>query len=431
MFDINDYGVGLAYSSYAAMFAVCLLVFRKKYNSLLDPLVYILLWASSILAFLGVYIVKRGMSVYVAQFLLPMLAFLALSFVLLKDAHGARPKRENVILYAPLEIWGAMTFLSLLQVVSYSRFIAFAWSNNFLTWFLFRSISRGDYSTLERLLGLGSGTLLIYFCFYAIVLRRRFAAYAWFLLLCMVLFDTVSGGRSSLVAIFLGAGAFLFFHRQDIDRSLIRRINRLAPMAAIASILLMIVITALSGYDLSLAAGAADVLNRLIANADGLHYYLTYHAEQHISSSPVEYFKSVFGIYFKYLTGEDYKNVGWQLNELVKGQLLTVEGTNFILPLQAIIFGQGFGQLYVVPIAIVFAKLRSIAPASAAQAPLAFYLVAISYMLVVDVEYFFYQIVAGILVYVLLRIALRVLNWSASGLRSACHGVRPRTISDA
>jgi len=245
-----------------------------------------------------------------------------------------------------------------------------------------------------------------------------------------VLLDTVSGGRSSLVGVFLGAGAFLFFHRRDIETRLVRRVNRLAPIAAIASILLMIVITALSGYDLSLAGGAADVMNRLIANADGLHYYLTYHAEQHISSSPLEYFKSVFGIYFKYLTGESYKNVGWQLNELVKGQLDTVEGTNFILPLQAIVFGQGFGQLYVVPIAIIFARLRRIAPASAAQAPMAFYLVAISYMLIVDVEYFVYQIVAGVLVYALLRIALRVLSWSASGLRSACHGIRPRSVSN-
>jgi len=55
---------------------------------------------------LGVYVVERGLSVYVAQFLLPMLAFLALSYMLLKDARGARSKQTNAILYAPLEIWG-------------------------------------------------------------------------------------------------------------------------------------------------------------------------------------------------------------------------------------------------------------------------------------------------------------------------------------
>ncbi len=430
MFDINDYGVGAAYSSYAAIFVLCMVIFRRKYNSLLDPLVYILLWASSILAFLIVYIIKRGLSVYVAQFLLPMLVFLGLSYVLLKDVGRARSKQTNVILFSSLEIWGAMTFLALLQLVSFSRFIAFARSYDFLTWFAFRSLSRGDYSTLERLLGLGSGMLLIYFCFYAIIIRKRFEAYAWFLLLSFVLLDTVSGGRSSLVGIFLGAGAFLFFHRREVEPKLVRRVNKLAPIAAIASIMLMILVTSVSGYDLSLADGAADVMNRLIANADGLHYYLTYHAEQHITSSPLEYFKSVFGIYFKYLTGENYKNVGWQLNEMVKGQLDTVEGTNFILPLQAIVFGQGFGQLLVVAVTIIFAKLRSIAPASAAQAPMAFYLVAISYMLIVDVEYFVYQVIAGVLVYLLLRIALRLLNFGVSVIRSACRGARTRTAGN-
>ena len=148
MFDINDYGVGAAYSSYAAIFVLCMVIFRRKYNSLLDPLVYILLWASSILAFLIVYIIKRGLSVYVAQFLLPMLVFLGLSYVLLKDVGRARSKQTNVILFSSLEIWGAMTFLALLQLVSFSRFIAFARSYDFLTWFAFRSLSRGDYSTL-------------------------------------------------------------------------------------------------------------------------------------------------------------------------------------------------------------------------------------------------------------------------------------------
>jgi len=430
MFDINDYGVGVAYSSYAAIFILCMVIFRRKYNSLLDPLVYILLWASSILAFLSVYIIKRGLSVYVAQFLLPMLAFLGLSYVLLKDLGRARAKQSNVILYSSLDIWGAMTFLALLQLLSFSRFIAFARTHDFITWFAFRSINRGDYSTLERLLGLGSGMLLIYFCFYAIIIRKRFEAYAWFLLLYFVLLNTVSGGRSSLVVIFLGAGAFLFFHRRELEPALVRKVNRLTPIAAIASILLMILVTSVSGYDLSLADGAAEVINRLIANADGLHYYLTYHAEQYISSSPLEYFKSVFGIYLKYLTGENYKNVGWQLNELVRGQLDTVEGTNFILPLQAIVFGQGFGQLYVVAVAIVFAKLRSIAPASAAQAPIAFYLVAISYTLIVDAEYFMYQVIAGVFVYLLLRIALRILNFGASVVRSASRSARSRTASN-
>jgi hypothetical protein len=245
-----------------------------------------------------------------------------------------------------------------------------------------------------------------------------------------VLLDTLSGGRSSLVSIFLGAGAFLFYHRREVEPALLRRVNRLAPMAAVASILLMIVITSASGYELSLADAAADVVNRLIANADGLHYYLAYHAQEHIASSPVAYLQSVFGIYFNYLTGENYKNIGWQLNELVKGQLDTVEGTNFILPLQAIVFGQGIGQLYVVAVAIIFAKLRSITPGSAARAPMAFYLVAISYMLVVDAEYFVYQIIAGVLVYVLLRIALRILNIGVSIVRSACRGARSRAVGN-
>ncbi|MFZ2949093.1 MAG: hypothetical protein WA003_06380, partial [Desulfuromonadaceae bacterium] len=159
MFDINDYGVGVAYSSYAAIFALCMVIFRRKYNSLLDPLVYILLWASSILAFLSVDIVKHGLSVYVAQFLLPMLVFLGLSYVLLKDLGRSRAKQSNVILFSSLDIWGAMTFMAFLQLLSFSRFISFARTYDFLTWFAFRSISRADYSTLERLLGLGSGML--------------------------------------------------------------------------------------------------------------------------------------------------------------------------------------------------------------------------------------------------------------------------------
>ena len=431
MFDINDYGVGVAYSSYAVIFVLCMVIFRRKYNSLFDPLVYILLWASSILAFLVVYVVKRGMSVYVAQFLLPMLVLLGLSYVLLKDLDRIQRKQTNVVLYSSLDIWGAINFLALLYLFSLSRFIYFAWSNEFSKWFVFRFINRGDYSTLERLIGIGSGILLNYFCFYAIVVKKRFQAYAWFLLLAVVAVDTVSGGRSSLVGLILGVGAFLFFHRKEIEPSVIRRVNRIAPVAAIASILLMILVTSASGYDLSLADGAADVVNRLIGNADGLHYYLTYHAQDHIESSPIEYFKSVFGIYLNYVTEDHHKNVGWQLNELVKGQLDTVEGTNFMLSLQAIIFGQGYGQLYVLPIAVIFAKLRGITPASTTHTPMAFYLVAIAYVLIIDVEQFVYQIIAGLLVYLLLRLALLILNYVSAVVRSACRGVRAQTAREA
>lgn len=130
-------------------------------------------------------------------------------------------------------------------------------------------------------------------------------------------------------------------------------------------------------------------MNRLLANADGLEYYMLYDGYKKIQSGIYPFILSITGIYIKRIFGIEYKNIGHKLSELALGESLNfAQSSNYTLFLQIMVFGYYFSPFYVILVSYLTARLRNLVPKGSMYLHMIyFFLISNSFFIVTDPEY--------------------------------------------
>jgi len=219
------------------------------------------------------------------------------------------------------------------------------------------------------------------------------------MILFMLILGIISGGRSSLLAILIFLGMFLFYF--DLTKKYAKRINLWGILGLISALLVAAFVSSKYSQGDTIQDGITMVVNRVAAVADGLEYYMKYDGYENIKSGLHAYFLSIFGIYLHILGGFEYKNVGTQLTELVIGNVSYAQGANYTFLLQIMVIGYYVFIIYTPLIAYFAMKLRYNIPNQLKRLPLSYFLSSSCFLIVTDIEYGILVLVSGILFYIL------------------------------
>ncbi|MBA6303752.1 O-antigen polymerase [Colwellia sp. MB02u-14] len=394
MFSIRNYELSLLFLTLILFLSFFLILFKNKYTSILDPLVYHLLWISTFFSFLCSYIFELNNNIALAfYFLMIMVLYVFLLFLFIQNINRNKDVGELLEYRKVVILWAIMALLFFIS--KYSMFEYFL-NNPPISWFLYRYQDLTGRNPVERILSTSTSIFLFYYSFLLIFIYKRIVFYVAFVIVLILSINILGGGRSSLIQFLLSLGMFAYYFYEHFSASFFNKINFYGVILVCFSILIAIFVT--SFYDSGLDP-IYVILNRVIANADGVEYYLKFDGAYNIESSVIAYVKSTFGIFISPIVGS-VKNVGWQLTELVTGfEASFAQGSNFSLPLQIMVFPYYLSIFYVFIITYIVSYFRNLCLSSNKKSALKYYLSNTGFIIATDVEYWVFTLFCGVLLY--------------------------------
>lgn len=405
LFDILEYNIPLAIATYLIFFTIFIITFKKFITNIADPLVFHILWLSSQATFFVIYLNKYHISHSFTIFTLSLFFYilgLRVFIPIYETKKRTLIKKGNPEKILGKKKWKFITYLLLaLTIYSYKGFLEYALqSNTFAELFLYRFIDLQGRNAIERILS-SSIYFLFFFLFYGI--QYKYSKYLPYVgILTVATLGILSGGRSTLITLATFAGSYLFFFSEKIKYESIKKYNKTIVLFVIVAVLAAIFVSSFYEKDSSFSSASLIIFNRIFAAPDGIEYYLKYKGEENIKSGIYPFLMAVFGVYLKNIFDLEYKNIGWQLTELVVGYVDFAQGANYTFMLQGVVFNHYTAPLYAILIAWLVAKLRYSYSKRSSTAPFAFALSCISFAAASDLEYFIFLTISLSITYFIL-----------------------------
>lgn len=408
LFDIFNYNVTLALFAFAFFLVLFLFLFRRYITSVADPLVFHVLWLTSQAAFFVIYAERNSVGIFYVIFVSTLIMYvvsLLIFFPIYKrrkmafiSAVGSLP---NLSVVRSKKHWGAIVALVFLMFL-YSNIGFFEYAltcRSPAELFLYKYVDLQGRNPTERILGVSS-YFLLFFAFYGYhkKIHKRLAVFVIFIILMLAI---VSGGRSALLGLVASVGTYIFYFSHEFKSKTLKRINRISVFVIGLAVLLAVYVTSFYEVDGTFENGLLLIFNRIFAAPDGIEYYLNHYGQDHIKMGPWAYFLSVFGIYVKNIFGLSYKNIGWQLTELVGPDVEFSQGANYTVLLQAVVFNFYIAPIYAVVVAWAVARLRYLYTVKLPVNVLVFVISSLSFIVATDLEYFTLLLISVVVVYVL------------------------------
>ena len=413
MFDINNYNIVALFSIIIVFTFLIIVYLRNKISSVLDPLMYEIVWLSSNISFLIVFSFTKGVNPFAVIFLFSFLLYIVLLNKLLISNKTRYYKR--VLIHINTKKTFLVYIISVILLI-YAKQDVFIYmkENDFLHWFLYRFVDLQGRNPILRIINMGVTPIFLYLSFFYIFLLKKYRIFIFSILLSYTAILVLAGGRSSLLSVLLSFGVFLVIHRNIYGKSTVKKINLYSSFFVFLALLFIIGVSTMYHPDYSYTDGIKIFLNRIVANADGLEYYMLYDGYSHIKSGFFPYILSFLGIYLKGPLGIDYKNIGQQLSELVVGHPLSfAQGANYTLPLQVVVFGYYLYPVYVLASSLIVVKMRNMTEStSLSKNILIFFLISTSFGVVHDLEYFTLKVISFFIVYILFFYPILNINFN-------------------
>ena len=357
-FDISNYNIILIFFSLMMSVLGLFILFKKNIELLVDPFVIHLVWLGSHIAFLIGYIYKYGFEIFSFYFLMLIFIYIFFLKIFFKNKriqpmnfiYESNRKHIIICFYIILIIW---------LISQTNKFLYISSCNNIFEMMNYRFLSLQGRSIIYRILEIGTVFYLNYTAFVIMHFFKGFhkrvaTMYLFFYLTLMLLL----GGRSTLIALIFDYGFFVIYNIAFFKKKILL-INSLCLIMIIIGLLALITVTSSFTGQFNVVLGIKEVLNRLIANPDGIEYYLKFDGYNNISHGFFDYFMSVCGVYLKQVVHLEYKNVGWQLIELAYGHSLEfAQGPNYTIFMQIQVLGLGYTILYIVIATYFYSRLR-------------------------------------------------------------------------
>ncbi|GGE55684.1 hypothetical protein EV200_10310 [Pedobacter psychrotolerans] len=402
LFDITNYNQYVLFFSLIFFLGGGVYLFRSNYVSIIDPITMHLIWMAGHLAFLCGYMFKNGVSMLPAFFFLNMLLYtFVYKFFLKRNTIKLFSRKKADDLFKKINrIKIIFIVLLILNIISKINFFKFILSNpDVSSWFMYRFTDMQGRDPLFRILATSSIIFLLFYTFLLFAVMKRWRYFVVIAYGSIIALEVVAGGRSILIGVIFSLGLGIFYFSDYFKITEIKKFTNRSLFFVMLAVLAAILVTSFYSSDYSVKDGFSIVTNRFLAAGDGLEYYMNYDGLHKIKSGLGEYIYSIFGIYIKRFTGEEYKNVGLQLSELVLGELEFTQGSNYTFLLQTMVLGYQFFFIYVPIIAYLSAKLRTVKFKSISFLPLSFFLSSTSYVLSEDIEYWVLLMISGLLVF--------------------------------
>jgi membrane protein len=404
MFDIKNYDIYTAFVSFIIVFSLLFFLFRKKSIGIIDPLTYHLLWISGNIAFLIAYTEKCGLAYISVLFFLIFIIYTIIILYLIKPLHI----KYTLSVSLGKEMKKKLFFLYIVSIIIllYSKkpVFDFMLNNNIITWFLYRYKAIEGGQAFYRILDLGITPIFLYFSFYNLCIIKKYKSFTSVILILYLFLLVLTGGRSSFLALIFSFGGFVAFHRESfLTVKKQRRFNKIGKYLILFALVIAMFVSAMFEQTYSTEAGINTILNRVIATADGLEYYMKYDGLDKIHSGPYEYFMSIFSVYTKNYIDINYKNIGHQLSELATGVKLDfAQGSNYTLPLQVMVFNYLLMPIYVFVISLIVVKMRNVRNLIPNKINiLGFFMFSTSFGIVGDIEFFVLRTMSFLVIYFL------------------------------
>lgn len=407
MFDIQNYNILLAFGAFIVIFLFLFLLFKNKSIGIIDPITMHLLWISGNLSFLVTFIDKYGLDYIVILFTLVFVIYIyILSYFLKPINHQCDIQEGNLVINTlnsrKIHI---IYFVSLsLLIFGKKPMFDFFMSNNVVSWFLYRYIAIEGGNPFFRMLDTGVTPIFLYLTFYNIHIAKKLKKISLIMLIFYSLISILAGGRSFLLSLIFTYGGFIAFYRgKFLKKKALTNINKIGSILILLAMLLAMIVSSMYKSDSSIEDGAKIILNRVIATADGMEYYIKYDGIEKLPSGGYDYVMSIFGIYLKRVLGVEYKNVGHQLSELATGvNLEFAQGSNYTLPLQVMVLDYILMPVYVLIIGYICTKMRNIkADESGSLQIVGFFFFTQCFTLATDPEFFILNVISFYLIYYL------------------------------
>lgn len=408
LFDIFNYDITTAVTSYTLTCVLIIFFFRKSLTSLADPLFYHILWISSQVSFFVIYIQAYGANTVYANFALTLITYITTLWffceIYRRKAIGKRAATSLHLqsLRHPIQDRWPILATTLLALYLYSNksFLEYALTcTTPQELFLFRFLDLQGRNPVERILKIS--TYFLYFFLFTSIHVNKYRTISITAIAAMLVIAIASGGRSAIISFIVSLGAFAFLHRFGLTSKTTKTLNITIGALYIAAILLAATVSSFYSEGDSLTNGFLIIFNRIFAAPDGIEYYLKFNGEDKIDSGIAPYLNSIFGIYIQNLIGIPYKNIGWQLTELAIGDVDFAQGSNYTVLLQAVVLNQYLSPLYGITAGWFIAKMRYITPRKPHQYFLAYTTTLLCFTFAVDAEYFFLLMISATAVYLL------------------------------
>lgn len=403
MFDILNYNIYLAFGAFSIFFASLMILFKSKLLGVFDPFVSHLLWLSGNLAFLVVFHVKYGLSYMLMLFYLIFIIYIYLIKTLLpsiKFNHKEVIEAKNKLSEKKI----LCLYITSIFILLFSKKPVFEYmiETNYLQWFLYRFKSIEGGLPLYRVLSVGVSPIFLYLSFFNIWVLKRFRVISVFALIMFSFLSIMTGGRSFLLSFIFSLGGFFTLHRNSlIDTIKLKKWNLRTYFAITLAMGVAIFVSSMFDDKTTFKDGIQIILNRVIASADGLEYYIKYDGFKFIENGFIEFFLSIFGLYFKSFLEIEYKNIGHQLTELATGGNIDfAQGSNYTLPLQVMVIGYWFMPFYLLIISILVSKMRNVKAILKGKIELIKYFIFMNFFSIVgDIEFFVFKMFSFLIVY--------------------------------
>lgn len=405
MIDINDFNIAFSSICFLLAFLALCVLYRKNMVGIYDPLLYHVLWLASHFALLSAVFEKNGLNILTTWFFLLFFTYCFWLKILLPSVSG----RRLLILRSKIDSgFSGEKFVLQLMCLSFfvwlysnSSFIEFAYTKSPSEWFSYRYIELQGRDPLLRVLEDGITPAFIFLTSYSIFFKaNRFSALIF--LVAYLAISLLSGGRSALLNLVFLLGTFVYFYEPFFSRNLKRAFSVVGLLVGSLGVLALVFVNSMlygGGWYKSLYI----FLNRVMANGDGLLYYIEHNGIEEINHGLSSYIMSVFGIYVNRIFGAQYKNVGHQLSELAVGHDLGfAQGANYTIFLQVMVLGFFTAPFYMFFISYCVAKLRAMKPTNGIMSSIfAFSMVLISFGIVSDLEYTVFRVLSFLTVFIL------------------------------
>ncbi|KAA3667406.1 MULTISPECIES: hypothetical protein [Pectobacterium] len=354
MFDISQFNTSLGLFFLISSSLILFFLFKKSVHSIIDPLMLKLVWLSahiSMLLLIGIEQPKYVDEVYWG-FWVVVVTYIFLVKLFIPPISGKMPpaipeKQQPLISFSKM----ALVLATVGFLISKKPFFDFISENpDPSAWFTFRyAIDFKGRDPILRITELGCIPFIYFYSCY-LVLREKKLVLPLVCILITISLNLVSGGKSAILEVANYFGFFFVIYSGFLSNKLLRRVNFLGVFViAISVVGATYVLSQINEEGIDGAIQA--FLNRVFANADGMTYAIKGDIYSNLDSGIIAYFESLFGIYIKYITGINYKNVGWQLTELITGYNLDfAQGSNYTIFIQSYILGLGWSIILLLPI---------------------------------------------------------------------------------
>lgn len=411
-FDIENYNTIRLTIMFLLIFVANIVVFRNKLHSFIDPLLYHLIWLSSIVAFcIELAIVDCGLwsvSFMGLSFFYNFLLFIFSRVINKKHSTNAFPIAWRYYIFLILILLYRLIFQDMdkwtvlfnegLSAVVALKFVNLAAGRNIII----TIIDNGLESIFSY--------ILFYIFFFEKVKARKIIGITIFMY--SLLSGIILGGRSYLIILSLSIGFFLFYFRSHYEVKRYRfLIVKIAPILVVAILVIASFISTLHSGNVEVEGmedsinlfekGLPIVYNRVFANADGIDYFIRYNGQELLD--PENFVYNNFGVFLNSTADIKHKSMGQQLIERVYGHSVDfAQGPNFFFLLQSSFFNF-FAPLYLLIITCFFIRTRYLKAKDLTLKDMYFFFLASnSFGMFTDSELYIFTILLGSFVFMLL-----------------------------